>query len=228
MLSESIITNDEVERITGLEISPTYVSGVYRFKPFSSLSNFVPILINELLLGGLVIIFVLPVVAIALIRYTEISSLYLLLIGIFISILIYSIRWIYMYFKKQELRNTFTLLEQIDQHNKVVKSVEVIQQLSEVKSSETWLQYSSNIMQCLNTNRETLICGLMMDKIARNNKLSILHRPDLLATVENNLEFIISMSDRTQNDEYSYLINQVLTINLTVMEEMQNLKSPHL
>jgi hypothetical protein len=225
MLSESLITNDEIEKITSLDISATQVSGVYRFKPFSSLSNLLAVLVNELLLVGLVTIFVFPVVAIALLRYTQISSIYLLLVATLISIVIYSIRWIYLNFKKREFKNTFTLLEQIKQHNKVVKSVRVIEQLSEVKSSETWLQYSSNIIQCLNTNRESLICALMMDKIARNNKLSISSRLDLLATVENNLEFIRLMSDRTHADEYTDLIERVLTINLTVIEEMKNLTS---
>jgi hypothetical protein len=223
MLLESLVTNDEIEKLTGLDISSTQVAGVYRFNPLGSLSNFLTVVVNELLLIGLVTIFVVPAVAIALVRYTNIGSIYVLLIASCIAITIYSIRWIYLYFKQRELKNTFILLEQIDRHNKVVKSVRVIEQLSEVKPSETWLQYSSNIIQCLNTNRESLICALMMDKIARNNKLSISNRPDLLATVENNLEFIRHMSDRTQADEYTDLIDRVLSINLTVMEEMQNL-----
>jgi hypothetical protein len=224
MLSESIITSHEVEKITGLEITPTQLAGVYRFKLFNTLSNFLTVLVNELLWGGLVMIFVLPVVAIALTRYTQVRIYILLLFGVGISVLIYLVRWIYIYKKRQELSNTLVLLEQIDQHNKVVASVQVIQQLSEVKSSETWLKHSSSIIQCLATNRESLICALMMDAIARKNKLSILHRPDLLATVESNLEFIRDLQQRSQTDEYTYLINQVLTINLTVMEEMEDLK----
>lgn len=227
MLSEVTISRQEMEKITGLDITATQVSGVYRFSPLRSFSGALNAIASESILFGAIAVFIIPLVAIAVTRYANVQPFYILWLALIISAIIYGGRGIYLYLKERELRNAIALLEQIDKHNKVVQSLEVIQKISDIKNPDSWQQYSPAIIECLQANRESLLCALMMDAIARDNKLSLLQQAELLATIESNLEFIRYLSDRDGIAEYTHLINEVLTINLKVNEEMKNMNRPH-
>lgn len=226
------ITEKELERLTGLDISDLFIGGVirgaYRASKLKNYRGLLSFCLTEVLVFALLVVLALPI-GIALTRHlsdrmNELPAiLYFLKITLGIACLT-AIAWnVSMWFKAKQLKSLLHLLDDIDRYNQVIQAVIILEQLQGVGNFKATEINQNELVQALEITRDSLVSALMTEKILRHNRKLFASRDELLANLENNLTTLRALNVQNQAQEYSQLLNEALQIGLSVQKEVYSL-----
>lgn len=214
-LEDLCISPLEIERLSGLEVSDHFINGflwgTYRL-PLLAPGRLLVLATTEPLVLGLSLIFATPV-SLAISRGSTSDYAVLFWMGA-IALCLWISRQGRMWFKANQWRSFMRLLDEVDHYHQVLQAVELFGQLGGVE------QPQSTVLEALNTARESLIVGLMTEKILRQNQGLLSRRQALLDNIEQNLTTLQSLELQHQAQNYSDILNQAVDISIRVQAEV--------
>jgi len=222
------ITHQELEQLTGLEISDVFLGRAFR-PAWGKHKRFLALLMTELLTFGVILIFTLPITLVLMVylngRSIPTNEALRFLPGAFGVAIALLLLWnLYLMLQGRKLKTLAHLIEQVEQHNEMILAVRIIDELSAVNADINKVNDRSEILQALTATRESLIAGLMTEKILRKHQRFIARRHELFAQIETNLATLQKLQVHHQAAEYSALLNEALSIGLVVRQEVQRLR----
>lgn len=217
-LEDLRISTLEIERISGLEVSDHFLDGfligTYRL-PLNAPGRRLVVTTTEPLVLGLLLMFATPI-GLGLARGSTSDLMVLGWIGA-ISLGLWIIRQFRMWLKARHLRSLMRLLDEVDHYHQVLQAVDLFEQLGGAEQTQT------TIVEALNKARESLIAGLMTEKILRQNRGLLSRRQALLDNIEQNLITLQAIELQHQAQTYSDILNQAVDISIRVQDEVTQL-----
>jgi hypothetical protein len=229
-LEDLKITQKEVETLTGLEISDTFMGRAYRPSLFRQPKRLLSFLMTEVFTLGLILIFCLPISLIIARNIGGLtgdagSTLRFLQITLGISIAI-AIAWnLFLWQTSKRMKTLAHLLDEVDRHNEIIEAVHIINELGSIKNSTITLIDQEDVLKALSATRESLTCALMTEKILRKHQRFIARRHELFSSIETNLAALKALQINHQANEYGQLLNEALQIGMNVYQEIDQLNS---
>jgi hypothetical protein len=228
-LEDLRISDRELERLSGLDVSNIFVGGifggVYRPSIFQSVSRSLQFLLTEVLVFALLFIFTLPL-GLAVTRnsvnsFNQWSVVLLFLQTTLGTAIVLMIGWnLYMGLRVRRMKSLMRLLDEVDQFNQVLSAIDVLDRLNAVKSSQQQFD-RQQVLSALGLARDTLVSGLTTEKILRDSRGLLALSGDLAANIERNLVAIETLEVSDRADEYGQLLREALQIGLSVQREVQ-------
>lgn len=223
------ITHQELERLTGLEISDVFLGRAFRPTLLGKRKQFLALLMTELLTFVVILIFTLPITLVLVVYLNGRSiptheALRFLPVAFGAAIAILVLWNLYLVLQGRNLRTLGHLIEQVEHHNEMVLAVRIIDELSAVNTEISSICDRDEILQALTATRESLIAALMTEKILRRHQRFIARRHELFAQIETNLATLQRLQVHHQAAEYGELLNEALRIGLVVRQEVQQLR----
>ena len=228
-LEDLRISDRELERLSGLDVSNIFVGGifggVYRPSIFQSVSRSLQFLLTEVLVFALLFIFTLPL-GLAVTRnsvnsFNQWSVVLLFLQTTLGTAIVLMIGWnLYMGLRVRRMKSLMRLLDEVDQFNQVLSAIDVLDRLNAVKSSQQQFD-RQQVLSALGLARDTLVSGLTTEKILRDSRGLLARSGDLAANIERNLVALETLEVSDRADEYGQLLREALQIGLSVQREVQ-------
>ncbi|MBD2093016.1 hypothetical protein H6F67_24520 [Microcoleus sp. FACHB-1515] len=232
-LEDLKISDRELERISGFDVSNLFVGGIfggfYRPSIFCSKSRSLQFFITEVLVFALLFIFTLPI-GLAATRNSVNSFDQLSVVILFFQVTLGSAivllaAWnLYMWRRVQQMKPLLRLLDEVDQFNQILGAIDVIDRLHAAQSSQQQFD-RQQVLSALNLTRDTLIAGLTTEKILRDSRGLLSRSHDLVANIERNLAAIESLSVSDRANDYQQLLQEALEIGVSVQREVQQYRS---
>lgn len=228
-LDELKITPRELEILTGVEVNEIFIGGVlggvYRPSIFRSFKRLASFCITEILVFASAFIFTLPfgflIVRNSVNAVTDLNTIFRFLQLTLGMTLIVILGWnLYMRLKVKSLKTLANLLDDVDRYNEVIQAFKVFDQLEAIRSSPDPID-RNQIIEALKVTRSSLTCGLMTEKILRENRSILARRYDLFATIENNMASLRAIEFNSRANEYTELLNRAFQIGMSVHQELQ-------
>ena len=224
------ITAHELEKVCGREVNELLigglVGGVLRSSAFSNPTKCLSFLVVEIAVSGLLLMFTLPV-SFALTRNLQPESIGPMFIKITLGIAIVLIAlWnSSMILRASQFKILMRLLDEIDRFNELVRAVDVVDRLDDVNPGDRHFENRIEILSALNMTRDSLISGVMTERILRENGGLLSRRQDLLTHIEANLSALSVMEVSDEASDYSRILNEALQIGMIVQQEMAQVTS---
>ncbi len=230
-LKDLTIAAKELEQLTGFEVNELFIGGLlggaYRPGLFKNSKRLFSFCLTQLFVSALTIIFTLPL-GLVMIRsdaksindVSTISQFLQTTLGISFIIVV---GWnLSTGLKSKTLKPLARLLDEVDKYNEVVQAVNVVDRLEAIGiPSQTMKQQQA--IAALSIARNSLVCGLMTEKILRQNHSLLARRADLLYNIEANLVSLRTLEVNNQASDYIELLNEALNIGMSVQQEVQQL-----
>ena len=224
-LADLQITSNQLERLTGLEVGDIFMGRVCRPSVFRSSRRLISFLATEALTLVVTIIFCLPiglVIGRGLNLLSGAFSVRFLGLMLGISLLIFAAWNLEMWRRAKKLKTLAHLLDQVDRHNEIIQAVQIMDELGAV--GRTQLIDRPNVLQALSATRESLINGLMTERILRRHQQFMAQQQRLFASIETSLTTLQHLQIDSQATEYGELLNEALQIGLSVRQEIGRLR----
>jgi hypothetical protein len=109
----------------------------------------------------------------------------------------------------------------------MIKAVEILEELRQAdqQSKHLALENPEAVKEALHLTRESLVCGLMSDKIMRKHQRFIARRYELFASIETNLSSLQALQASEMAGDYGQLLNEALQVGTSVHQELRNAKT---
>lgn len=220
------ITASELEHLTGLEISDTFMGRAYRPIVFRKPRLLLSFAVTELLTLGLILVFCLPLSLIFARGFGNFNPgsatiAFFLQIALAVAVVLFLLWNGYMTLQGRKLRTLAHLLDEVDRHNEMIDAVDVIDQLDAVKKLTVPLIDRPTVIEALTATRESLVCALMTEKILRKHQRLIARRYELFSHIEANLVTLHNLQMSQQATEYAQLLDEALAIGESVRQELE-------
>ena len=215
------ITQSELEKLTGLDISSIFMGGIVRPSVFRSVRRVLSFLLTEC--SVLVVIFIICLgVGLVILRswsgLSNLAGLMLLAMGITVGI---AIAWnLYQWHRYKTLRSLAHLLDEVDRHNDIVQAVQVMDDLETIQATNLSLPNRTEVVTALQATRESLISALMTEKILRRHRTLIQRRQELFSSIETNLATLQALNVNSEAAEYQQFLQEALEIGVAVQREI--------
>ncbi|HEY9631282.1 MAG TPA: hypothetical protein V6C84_28670 [Coleofasciculaceae cyanobacterium] len=224
------IMPSELEHLTGLEISDTFMGRVYRPSALSDPKRLRSLLLTEVLTLGIILIFCFPISLIigrGLGVLTEAPSSALPFVGVTVGVaILLFVGWnLYMRAKGNQLKPLAHLLDEVDKHNEIIQAVHIIDELSTVQRSNLAMPGMElidreEIFTALSATRASLIAALMTERVLRKHQRFVARRQELFSNIEHQLATLQNLQINHQANEYGQLLNEALRIGMSVRQEV--------
>jgi hypothetical protein len=112
------------------------------------------------------------------------------------------------------------LLDEIDRFNEMVAAVEILEELGSTQNSRLNLENRDEVMEALHLTRESLICGLMTERVMRKHQRFMARRQEMFASIERNLVVLQGFQVRDEASDYGRLLNEAIQIGTSVHREL--------
>ena len=224
------ITAHELEKVCGREVNELLigglVGGVLRSSALSNPTKWLSFLVVEISVSGLLLMFTLPV-SFALTRNLQPESIGPMFIKITLGIAtsLIAIWNSSMILRASKFKILMRLLDEIDRFNELIRAVDVVDRLDDVNPGDRHFENRIEILSALNMTRDSLISGVMTEKILRENRGLLSRRQDLLTHIEANLSALSVMEVSDEASDYSRILNEALQIGMIVQQEMAQVTS---
>lgn len=215
------VTAQELDQLTGLDVGDVTMGWAYRQTAFSP-SQRLSFLGEQLLLLGVACIFCLPVTLLVARSANGDSpeAVWLWLPFGVLSAIALSLSWTFYRWREGKRLITLShLLDDIDRFNEMVSAVEILEELGAAKSSRLNLENREEVMEALHLTRESLVCGLMTEKVMRQHQQFIARRQEMFSSIERNLSTLQLLQVSDEAGEYSRLLNEAIQIGTSVHQE---------
>lgn len=228
-VAELPITPAELEQDAGLDLSAGLATTVYRGLFWRNPQQMRSLLFIEIFSLGLILILIMPVGFLAVKRSgnllshgADIANFFLLfLVG---SVLILTLGNIWLVNQAKRWKSVAKLLRQVDQYNHVVKSLAMLNQLSQTERNYPGNNSSKveKVLRALRVTKTSLLQAIKIEIIC--TKQGIMARPDeLMVALENNLTSLVTGELDPPTDPYGYLLDEALQIAISVEQQMRDL-----
>jgi hypothetical protein len=219
------ITPSELEHLTGLEISDTFMGRVYRPCVFRDPKRCRSFLFTEILTLGLILIFCLPaglVIArgFGMLSGDANSTLPFLSITFSVAIAIFLSWNLYMKLQGKQLKTLAHLLDEVDKHNDIIQAVHIMDELNSVQARAALID-REEVCKALNATRESLVSALMTERVFRKHQRFVARRQELFTTIESNLITLQTLQINNQANEYGELLSEALRIGMSIRQELE-------
>ena len=219
------IMPSELEHLTGLEVSETFMGRVYRPSLFRQRRRLAAFLFTELLALGLSLIFCLPIGVVlargfGLINGEASSAIPFLGVTLSAAIALFALWNVWMWQQGKRLKTLAHLLDEADQYNEIIQAVHILDELSAVQVSAVALLDRQEVCKALHLTRASLISALTTEKILRKHRNFVARRHEMFTNIENNLAVLQTLQVNNQADEYGQLLNAALQIGISVQQEL--------
>lgn len=230
-LDELRISIKEMERLTGFEVNEIFIGsvlgGVCRPSLFQNPKRLTYFCITEIFILTVTFIFALPF-GFLFIRnsqnaITDLNTIFkFLLIPLVITVVV-NISWnLYMLLKVRSMRTLANLLDEVDKYNEIIQAIAVLDRIEAIGNLQVNTIYRERACNVLKIARDSLVHGLMTERILRENQSLLARRYDLFANIENNLVTLRTLEINSQASEYAELMNQALQIGVSVYQEINS------
>lgn len=131
----------------------------------------------------------------------------------------------YGIYKGQQRQVLSHLLDEVDRFNEMIQAVEILDELRQADQSSRRLALDNpdEVIEALYLTRESLVCGLMSDKIMRKHQRFIARRHELFASIETNLSSLQTLQASDMAGDYAQLLNEALHVGASVHQEIRHL-----
>lgn len=231
-LADLRIAPKEIEGLTGLEVNDLFIggaiSGTYRPSLFQNPRRLVAFAMTQLFIAALTFIFTVPI-GLWMIRsapgaISDFPTVLPFLLGTSGTTAVVVAVWnIHMVLKARSLRTLAHLLDEVDRYNDVIQAIEVLDKLEAIGSRQAIASNREPILEALNLTRKSLVCGLMTERILRQNRKLLARRYELFASIESNLIALKTLEVNNQANEYAELLNEALQIGAIVHREVEKI-----
>jgi hypothetical protein len=231
-LEDLKITEKELENLSGFDVGEVFVGGifggVYRPSIFRSLKRSLSFWFTEIFVAVLTFIFTIPLgLAVTRDAATTINQMPVILrflqITLGVTVLV-MLSWnLYMWLRVKQLKTLMHLLNEVDQYHQVIGAIDILDRLESVTPINSINR--SEVIDALSLARDTLVSGLMTEKILRESRALLSRRSDLLAHIEHNLVTLKTLELQDQSHEYGQLLGEALQIGISVHQEIQKSRS---
>ncbi|MEL6469012.1 MAG: hypothetical protein AAFQ74_04745 [Cyanobacteria bacterium J06623_4] len=216
------ITQRELDKLTGLDISDFAMGWAYRQTAFAAHRRFAW-LSEQLLTLGVGLIFCLPA-ALILARSLSGDNVQVvwaaLPFGVAGAIALTATWAIYRWREGKRLITLSHLLDEIDRFNEMVDAVEILEELGAAKNSRLNLENREDVIEALHLTRESLVCGLMTERVMRKHQQFMSRKQDMFASIERNLATLQRLHVSDEASEYGRLLNEAIQIGTSVHQEL--------
>lgn len=222
------ISRDELNEITGLEVSSIFMGGTIRPSVFRSQRRLISLLVTEVLAIGVLFTMGLGL-ALVLVRqrenFEQLGSLLLVVAG---CLGVGAIAWhSYQWHRCKILGTLAHLLDEVDRHNDIIQALRVMDQLEAAQSRSPGLPQRPEIIQALQATRQSLLSALVTEKILRHHRSLVNRRQELFTAIETNLAILQTLQVNHQASEYQHFLQEALEIGLAVQQEITHRKTTH-
>ncbi|OYQ66484.1 hypothetical protein B9G53_03985 [Pseudanabaena sp. SR411] len=224
------ITEQDLERITGKEISTLSIGSAYRISRLRKPKYLVSFLLSEAITLFLISIFSLPISILifqSLGRPIENRQAQVgFTIFVFtLTLILFTVWNLFAWVRSKKMTCLSYLLDEVDRYNQVLVAVDICDRLKSVGNQSANLHHREDILQALELTRDSLICGLTTEKILREHRNFLSNHRQLFDNIEQNLIALESLEVQNQADQYSSLLKDALVIGMNVQREMLNLQT---
>lgn len=113
------------------------------------------------------------------------------------------------------------MLDEVDKYNEVILAVDLIDKLEAIGSLKTNIIDRGQVQEALNLTRNSLVCGLMVDRVLLDNRNLLARRPEMFTNIENNLAALRSLEISDRANEYAVILNRAFQIGMSISQEVQ-------
>lgn len=212
----------ELDKLTGLDISPTTMGWAYRqtmFVPSRRFSWFT----EQLLTLGVSLIFCLPITLLAARAFSgdDIQAVRRWIPVGGVGAVALTTAWTtYRYREGKRLTILSHLLDEIDRFNETVAAVEILEELGSTQNSRLNLENRSEVLEALHLTRESLVCGLMTERVMRKHQRFMARRAEMFSSIERNLATLQLLKVSDEANDYGRLLNEAIQIGTSVHREL--------
>ncbi|MDB9527043.1 hypothetical protein PN498_13665 [Oscillatoria sp. CS-180] len=221
-LEDLRISQDQLEKLTELEIGKVFMGGVVRPSALRSPGQLLSFLVSEFSVLAVVFIVCLGF-GLVIVRswdsFNNVFGLIAVAIGITIA---GAIAWNgYQWQRYKALKTLSRLLDEVDRHNDIVQAIQVMDELQRAQSSApAQISNRAEILSALAATRDSLISALMTERILRYHQTVLQQGRDLMGSIETNLAALQALQVSNQATEYQQFLQEALDIGLAVQQEM--------
>ena len=216
------ISQRELDELTGLDVSETTMGWAYRqtaFRPERRLAW----LMSQLLTLGVTLVLCVPVVLL-LVRAVSNDDERVVWLSLPIGVLgaiALTISWaVYRWREGERLLTLSHLLDEIDRFNEMVSAVEILEELGANKGSRLNLENREEVLEALHLTRESLVCGLMTERVLRKHQQFMTRRQEMFSSIERNLATLQQLKVSDEANDYGRLLNEAIQIGTSVHREL--------
>ncbi|MEL6333320.1 MAG: hypothetical protein AAFQ76_12095 [Cyanobacteria bacterium J06626_26] len=221
------ITNRDLDELTGLDISDLSMGWGTRPSVFRQPRLRLTWLINQTLVLAVALVLWLPVCLVVGRNLMGQEMAVFMGVGIGGAIATTLAHGLYGIRKGAQLQVLSHLLDEVDRFNEMIKAVEILEELRQADglSKQLSLDNPDAVKEALHLTRESLVCGLMSDKIMRKHQRFIARRHELFASIETNLSSLQTLQASEIAGDYGQLLNEALQVGTSVHQELRKLNS---
>jgi hypothetical protein len=214
----------EIEHLTELEVGEVFVARTYRT---TALKRPIPLLnfcAKQLLAVGLVwMMGMIPVARWIEGNYGALDDhpQEFVAINSSIDFTVISVWNLYMWRRRKRIKTLLRLLDEVDQFNRIIQSVNVVRELSLARGEDP--SPNSEVLRVLQLTRQSLLAGLQVDRLLRAYQDSHHIQRSLVQEIETNLADLQELRTHRELDDYGQLLHQACQIGTSVYQELQEL-----
>ncbi|MEM6254801.1 MAG: hypothetical protein AAF821_17940 [Cyanobacteria bacterium P01_D01_bin.156] len=219
------ITNGDLDELTGLDISPLSMGWATRLSLFQTPKLRWSWLLNQGLVLAVTLVLWLPVCLVLGRSWSSQPLVLFMGLGTAGAIATTVTYGFYGIHKGRKLRVLNHLLDQVDRFNEMITAVEILEELRQADASSKQLSLDNPeaVKEALHLTRESLVCGLMSDKIMRKHQRFIARRHELFTSIETNLSNLQTLQASDLAGDYGQLLNEALNVGTSVHQELRKL-----
>lgn len=218
------ITNRDLDELTGLDISELSMGWATRLSIFRNSRLRWHWLMNQCVVLAVVLVLWLPICLVLGRNLTSQPLRLFMGVGLAGAIATTAIHTAYGIRQGRRLMRLDHLLCEADRFNEMIQAVEILEELRRADASDRLcLDNPDAVKEALHLTRESLVCGLMSDKIMRKHQRFIARRHELFASIETNLSNLQTLQAMDTAGDYAQLLNEALQVGTSVYQELQDM-----
>ncbi|NJM99467.1 MAG: hypothetical protein HC800_22075 [Phormidesmis sp. RL_2_1] len=216
------ISQQELDKLTALDISDVTMGWAYRqtaFQPRRRLTW----LSEQLLLLGVALVFCVPITLLLAraVSGDDMQTVWRWMpLGVAGAIALTTAWTIYRWQTGRRLITLSHLLDEIDRFNEMVAAVEILEELGSATTSRLNLENRHEVLEALHLTRESLICGLMTERVMRKHQKFMARRQEMFSSIERNLAMLQLLQVSDHASDYGRLLNEAIQIGTSVHREL--------
>jgi len=216
------ISSRELDELTDLDISDVSMGWAYRktaFAPQRRLS----FLSDQLLTVGVALVFCVPLTLLMsrAVSGDDMDAVWRWLpVGGLGAVALTATWTTYRWKEGKRLMTLSHLLDEIDRFNEMVAAVEILEELGSTQNSRLNLENRHEVVEALHLTRESLICGLMTERVMRKHQRFMARREEMFSSIERNLATLQLLQVSDEASDYGRLLNEAIQIGTSVHREL--------
>jgi hypothetical protein len=223
------ISAEALETYTEMDVATTLSVQWYQFRVTRNFQKLLSLLFTECLFVLFILIFLVPV---SLMILRAMGTLpndprgIQLLFFFFASLTALGLGVINFFLgrNQRKIKPLAMLLLEIEKYNRIVQSLTILNSLDATRGqSNSPLQKHADVLEILQTTRQSLVDALQVERILRCHHQLLAEGYELMANLDTAFATLTAVEIRDRASEYGQVLNEALSIGLTVHREVRKL-----